>query len=129
VPPATGAALRTLAPRAVKGRLDGHGLRIGIACAPSSRRSSALASAVREALLNVEKHAKADSVLVSLFRSASGGVTVTVYDDGIGPENNSKEGSGLGIASATDRLGRVGGRLVIGRNDDGGTTVRASVPA
>lgn len=92
-------------------------------------RANALAAAVREALLNVEKHAQADSVLVSVFRSTSGGVTVTVYDDGIGSENNSKEGSGLGIASATDRLGRVGGRLVIGRNDDGGTTVRASVPA
>jgi LuxR family transcriptional regulator, regulator of acetate metabolism len=92
-------------------------------------RATALAEAVREALLNVEKHAQADSVLVSVFRSTSGGVTVTVYDDGIGPDNNSKEGSGLGIAAATDRLGRVGGRLVIGRNDDGGTTVRASVPA
>jgi signal transduction histidine kinase len=96
-------------------------------------RAAALAAAVREALLNVEKHAEAESVLVSVFRSTSGGVTVTVYDDGIGPDAPSKapskEGTGLGIAGATDRLGRVGGRLVIGRNDDGGTTVRASVPA
>jgi len=96
-------------------------------------RASALAAAVREALLNVEKHAEADSVLVSLFRSTSGGVTVTVYDDGIGPDAptkaTSKESTGLGIAGATDRLGRVGGQLLIGRNDDGGTTIRASVPA
>lgn len=33
VPPTTGAALRTLAPRAVEGRLDGRGLTIAIACA------------------------------------------------------------------------------------------------
>jgi signal transduction histidine kinase len=96
-------------------------------------RAGALASAVREALLNVEKHAQAHSVLVSVFRNTSGGVTVTVYDDGVGPEATAKaitkESTGLGIAAVTDRLGRVGGQLVIGRNDDGGTTIRATVPA
>jgi signal transduction histidine kinase len=91
-------------------------------------RASALAAAVREALLNVEKHAKASSVLVSAFRTEEG-VTVAVYDDGVGPPAVEDCRAGLGLAAATDRLGRMGGYLTVGRNDDGGVTVRAWVPA
>ncbi|WP_239382217.1 sensor histidine kinase, partial [Frankia sp. CIT1] len=43
----------------------------------------ALADAVREALLNVEKHARAHSVVISIF-TLRGGVAVTVSDDGVG---------------------------------------------
>lgn len=92
-----------------------------------SSRTNALAAAVREALLNVEKHAHASSVLVSVFRTRDG-ATVAVNDDGIGPPANSDGRGGLGLSAATDRLGRVGGYLTIGRNDDGGCTVRAWVP-
>lgn len=91
-------------------------------------RTGALAAAVREALLNVEKHASASSVLVSAF-CTSEGVTVAIYDDGVGPPAVEDGRPGLGLAAATDRLGRVGGYLTIGRNDDGGVTVRAWVPA
>jgi signal transduction histidine kinase len=90
-------------------------------------RTSALAAAVREALLNVEKHAQAGSVLVSAFRTREG-VTVAVYDDGVGMPAARDDQAGLGLAAATDRLGRVGGYLTVGKNDDGGVTVRAWVP-
>ncbi|HET6772724.1 MAG TPA: GAF domain-containing protein [Acidimicrobiales bacterium] len=90
-------------------------------------RSSALASAVREALLNVEKHARAGSVLVSVFASRAG-VAVAVHDDGVGPPPDGADGGGLGLAAATERLERVGGHLTMGRNDDGGVTVQAWVP-
>ena len=90
-------------------------------------RTGALAAAVREALLNVEKHAQASSVLVSTFRTREG-VTVAVYDDGVGPPGEGDDHGGLGLASSTERLGRVGGYLTVGRNDDGGVTVRAWVP-
>ncbi len=90
-------------------------------------RTGALAAAVREALLNVEKHAGASSVLVSVFRTREG-ATVAVYDDGVGPPADWHDRPGLGLAAATDRLGRVGGYLTVGRNDDGGVTVRAWVP-
>jgi signal transduction histidine kinase len=92
-----------------------------------SSRTTALVHAVREALLNVEKHAHASSVLVSLFHSRDG-ATVAVNDDGIGPPARRDGQSGLGLTAATDRLGRVGGYLTIGRNEDGGSTVRAWVP-
>jgi signal transduction histidine kinase len=90
-------------------------------------RSSALASAVREALLNVEKHARAGSVLVSVFASRDG-VAVAVHDDGVGPPSEGQDRGGLGLAAATERLERVGGHLTMGRNDDGGVTVQAWVP-
>lgn len=92
-----------------------------------SSRTAALAAAVREALLNVEKHARATSVLVSVFRSRDG-ATAAVHDDGIGLPAGWEDRPGLGLAAATDRLGRVGGYLTVGRNDDGGVTVRAWVP-
>jgi LuxR family transcriptional regulator, regulator of acetate metabolism len=93
-------------------------------------RAVTLAAAVREALLNIEKHAQASSVLVSVFRGVDG-VTVAVHDDGVGLPAEGCAGDdrrGLGLAAAADRLGRVGGRLSAGGNDDGGVTVRASVP-
>jgi signal transduction histidine kinase len=96
---------------------------------PASR-TGALAAAVREALLNVEKHARATSVLVSVFRSRDG-ATVAVHDDGVGPPAAGDAGDdrrGLGLVAADERLGRVGGGLTVARNDDGGVTVRAWVP-
>jgi signal transduction histidine kinase len=90
-------------------------------------RAKALAAAVREALLNVEKHATANSVLVSVF-CARDGVTVAVADDGVGLRSTTAERPGLGLAAMADALGRVGGYLTVGGNDDGGVTVRAWAP-
>jgi len=90
-------------------------------------RVRALAGANREALLNVEKHARADSVVVTVF-TARGRVAVTVSDDGVGLPHSAVR-PGLGLAAATERLARLGGELTIGPNDDGGVTVQASVPA
>jgi signal transduction histidine kinase len=90
-------------------------------------RTSALAATVREALLNVEKHAQASSVLVSVFHKDSR-ATVAVHDDGMGLPAAGDDQPGLGLDAATERLCRVGGQLTVGRNDDGGVTVRASVP-
>ena len=90
-------------------------------------RANALAGAAREALLNVEKHARAESVLVSVF-SAHDGVTVVVADDGAGLPPALAERPGLGLGAIADALGRVGGYLTVGGNDDGGVTVRAWAP-
>ena len=90
-------------------------------------RANALAGAAREALLNVEKHARAESVLVSVF-SAHDGVTVVVADDGAGLPPAVAERPGLGLGAIADALGRVGGYLTVGGNDDGGVTVRAWAP-
>jgi signal transduction histidine kinase len=90
-------------------------------------RAVALADATREALLNVEKHAKAQSVVVSVF-ALRDGVAVTVSDDGVGLDDDYTRGDGLGLASMSERVARVGGTVTIGRNDDGGATFQAWAP-
>jgi signal transduction histidine kinase len=90
-------------------------------------RAKALAAVAREALLNVEKHAQAGSVLVSVFH-AHDGVTVAVADDGVGLRRDDADRPGLGLSAMADTIGRVGGYLTVGGNDDGGVTVRAWVP-
>src|SRR5215467_11934192 len=87
----------------------------------------ALADSVREALLNVEKHAGARSVVVTVSQHRAG-VLVVVADDGVGIPAGGVEGRGLGLQSIRDRLGRVGGGALIDDNEDGGTTLRLWVP-
>jgi signal transduction histidine kinase len=91
-------------------------------------RIAALAGAAREALLNVEKHAAAQSVVVTVF-ALRDGVAVTISDDGRGADADRLSGAGLGLPATADRLARVGGTLSIGPNEDGGVTLQAWVPA
>ncbi|MGW0557413.1 GAF domain-containing protein [Streptomyces sp. NPDC002926] len=88
----------------------------------------ALTNAIREALLNVEKHARARSVVVSVF-TLSGGVCVTIADDGVGLPPKGRHSHGLGLSAMSERLERVGGKVHVFRNEDGGVTVQAWVPA
>jgi signal transduction histidine kinase len=87
-----------------------------------------LTDAAREALLNVEKHAHARSVVVSVF-TLRNGVAVTVSDDGVGLRDDHEHSDGLGLVTMAERLAQVGGTVAIGRNDDGGVTVQAWTPA
>jgi signal transduction histidine kinase len=90
----------------------------------------ALADSVREALLNVEKHARARSVVVTVSTHRHG-VLVVVADDGVGFSAASAgpgEPGGLGLPSIRDRLARVGGAVQIDDNDDGGATLRLWAP-
>ena len=92
-----------------------------------------LVSALREALHNVEKHAGASAVVVSLaYRDRA--ICLTVEDDGKGlPDGfdlNPVPGreAGLGMPGLLQRVTGVGGHLRLGGNDDGGTSVRVTVP-
>ncbi len=93
-------------------------------CAASTRT---LVEALREALLNVEKHAGADSVVVTLG-TRRGRVMLTVVDDGAGLAG-AGDGAGLGIAATAERLGRLGGGFSVEGNEEGGATARAWVAA
>jgi LuxR family transcriptional regulator, regulator of acetate metabolism len=99
-------------------------------------RAKVLLQAAREALHNAEKHAKARSVVVSLH-AVDGGLSLVVADDGVGlgpsrseerPGEGPSPSSGLGLGATADRLGRVGGQLVVSTNEDGGCTMRAWLP-
>jgi len=92
-------------------------------------RIVALADTTREALLNVEKHAHAQHVVVSVF-AARDGVSVAISDDGVGLDEDYARGDGLGLAAMSERIARVGGTVGIGPNEDNGdgVTVQAWVP-
>ena len=94
--------------------------------------SSLLYRAVRELLINVTKHAKADEVQVSI-QKWSKQIKISVEDNGGGFDTSqlkpvSKQAKGFGLFSVRERLSYQGGKLdiesVIGR----GTRVTITAP-
>lgn len=86
----------------------------------------------QEALVNVQKHARARRVSVLLERDA-GVVRLTVEDDGCGfdPEAVPKSvasGPELGFLGMKERVALVGGSLLIESSPGSGTTILVRVP-
>jgi signal transduction histidine kinase len=79
---------------------------------------------VAEALANAKKHAAAGQVTVRV-RVESGWLRVTVSDDGRG---GAAARPGSGLEGLADRIGALGGRLVIDSATGSGTTVTAAIP-
>lgn len=101
-------------------------------------RTEVLVAAVREALLNVEKHARATAVVVTAGhrpgsvnnrvpnRADNRGIVVAVTDDGVGlPPDHAP---GIGLTNTADAAGRLGGRLQLTSNPEGGATWRIELP-
>jgi hypothetical protein len=87
----------------------------------------ALVRAAREALLNVERHAGVDRVLVSVA-ARGGGVEVVVADEGRGFDVAAVAGHRRGVrGSVVERMAAVGGYAEV-VSGPGGTTVRAGWP-
>ncbi|MFI9381931.1 GAF domain-containing protein [Kutzneria sp. NPDC052558] len=91
-----------------------------------SERTGLLVAVAREGLLNIEKHARPLSVVVSLGM-CDGGVQLVVADDGSG-QVVAGPGTCVGVRSLVDRAARLGGRVSLVRDDDGGHTLRAWLP-
>ncbi len=94
--------------------------------------SSLLFRAVRELLINITKHAKADEVRVSIQKWGDQ-IKISVEDNGVGFDTSqikpvSKQAKGFGLFSISERLGYQGGKLniksVIGR----GTCITITAP-
>ncbi|MDN5748403.1 MAG: GAF domain-containing protein, partial [Pseudonocardia sp.] len=95
-----------------------------------AERTTMLISAVREGLLNAEKHAEAATVVVSLGM-VEGGIQVAVADDGCPAQSavpHHPDGAGLGIRMLVERAARLGGRVSLVHDEDGGTTLRMLLP-
>lgn len=92
-----------------------------------SSRQAVLRRVLREALLNVEKHAHASAVVVSLA-AVEDGVTLVVSDDGVGCTCTPAEQPGIGLASVAEEVAHVGGTIGVVANEEGGTTLRAWMP-
>ncbi|WP_329568021.1 GAF domain-containing sensor histidine kinase [Streptomyces sp. NBC_01361] len=93
-------------------------------------RTSLLVRTVGEALLNVEKHAPARSVVVTLA-FYDDRVSVAVMNDGACPPSGAPAcvtaGTGAGLPGLRARVERVGGSLRLVRDEDG-TTLRCDIP-
>ncbi len=80
---------------------------------------------VQEALTNVIRHARADSVAVTLhYRPRE--LEVTVTDDGVGSDSNGN-GGGHGLVGMRERVALFGGELSAGPTADG-YRVHAALP-
>jgi anti-sigma regulatory factor (Ser/Thr protein kinase) len=92
---------------------------------PTPEQAAALAGAVREAVTNARKHARASQVIVRVESAGDGRTAVTITDDGIGFDaEQAADGSGLGVRhSIIGRMRRVGGDASLQDAPGGGTLV------
>jgi signal transduction histidine kinase len=93
---------------------------------PTPKQVLAIAGAVREAVTNARKHARASQVIVRVEIADDGQTVVTVTDDGIGFDPDQAAcGSGLGVRrSIVGRMRRVGGHASLENAPGGGTLVK-----
>lgn len=86
---------------------------------------------LREALRNVQRHARADSVRVALT-SCGADVALTVADDGVGMDRADLDalaaGGHFGVLGMRERAECVGGTLTVDRGTPRGTVLVATVP-
>ena len=84
---------------------------------------------LQEALNNVAKHARADTVEVRLVRASDGHMTLRVTDDGCGMvDDDRRKPDSFGLVGMQERLRTVGGTLRVVSAPGDGTTIEATVP-
>jgi signal transduction histidine kinase len=96
------------------------------------RLAETLHAAAREALANVEHHAQASAVVVSLHFSQRA-ATLTIQDDGVGVSPLMLRGidtsaTHFGLRDLRERVRRLGGTFSIRPGDDGGLVLRTRLP-
>jgi signal transduction histidine kinase len=121
-------------------QVQSRGLPIELQCAAWPAElppdwTTSLYLTAREALMNVEKHARATQVLVRLRADASR-LYITISDDGVGfaPKRGKSAdgaaggGSGFGVAAMRDRVRHLGGRLTITSGATRGARIDIVIP-
>jgi PAS domain S-box-containing protein len=91
-----------------------------------------LFQAVRELLVNIFKHARAQTVTVSCCRDGKS-ARITVEDDGVGFDSAAagirvRDGRGFGLFSIRERLRHLGGSFDVASSPGHGTRVVLAVP-
>jgi two-component system, NarL family, sensor histidine kinase DegS len=117
--------------------LQGTGYRVECECedwpaALPYEITSNLYYIVREALTNIEKHAKASTIHICMF-GYEGHLYISIADDGSGMTKNSlvaSRGSGYhqGIMGMRERAALLGGHVTIDSVQDKGTRVDIDIP-
>ena len=106
-------------------------VRVGISGTPLPLRAvqqSLLLRITQEALLNVQRHAQAQHVVVQLAYTLDT-ITLTIQDDGIGLLDGTYERPGMhALRSLRYCLAEIDGQLSVFEDESGGVTVRAILP-
>ena len=111
-----------------------HGREIALQVAGAPKLAPAVEAEVfriaQEALHNALRHSGAQKLELSLRAGESGGVTLTVTDDGVGfdPEDPALRSRRLGLTSMQERARGLGTALRIDSRPGEGTTIVLEVP-
>jgi signal transduction histidine kinase len=89
-------------------------------------REELLVRVAQEGLRNVERHAAALEVVLTLAFDDDG-VELVIQDDGVGASPG-RAGNGLGLAMIREEIARLGGDARLARSEDSGSTMRARLP-
>lgn len=82
----------------------------------------------QEAITNAIKHGKAKHIKIGLEK-ADGVITLTIADDGIGLDENSRAGQGMGLRIMAYRANMIGATFNIERLPESGTRVTCKLPS
>jgi signal transduction histidine kinase len=82
---------------------------------------------IQEAITNILKHAKANSVSILIYQDI-GGLMLQIIDDGIG-FNPTRKKSGIGLSSIKDRVAALNGNLDILSMDNKGASINICIPS
>ena len=102
----------------------------GVELSPDFR--TACYRVVQEAVTNVQRHANARNVWVSLVKSTTG-VKLSVRDDGrsfdvAAAEQRSARGASMGLLGMRERVELLGGKCAIQSAPDAGTMIQVEIP-
>jgi signal transduction histidine kinase len=128
------AVQRDLDDAAARSGLDTHLVLRGRARDLGHDAERVVLNCLRQALFNVERHAAADLVVVTL-EYVPGRVELVVQDDGRGlptgfvPTAVPVDGGRWGYASMLRQVEQLGGTLTVAGAEDGGTRLRVRLPA
>ncbi|MFI5046421.1 MAG: histidine kinase [Acidimicrobiia bacterium] len=81
-----------------------------------------------EALQNAAKHAGDGAVATVTVREEEGALLFVVADDGAGFDVSSGAALGHGFVNMSDRVGAIGGSIVVDSAPGAGTTIRGRIP-
>lgn len=103
-----------------------HLIVIGDPAPIDAGREDLLVRAAQEGLRNVERHAGALEVVVTLAFEGEW-IELVIQDDGVGGVG-SASGNGMGLGMLREELARVGGEARLMRGEDHGCTMKARLP-
>ncbi len=122
-------ALEKVAEQLCEARLACNFKQRGMVSSLSVEVQNELFRIAQEAMTNVQKHARAKSVWITLEFKINR-VALTIQDDGVGfaKANAPRSGCGFGLTTMRERAQRIGGRLEAKCPANGGTVIRVLMP-